>query len=218
MGSSRLPFLATVTALIFAAAGCGGDDEGESPASQGGGAEQVTVAGDDALIWGDGSYGVVLAHGAAFDAESWEPQADRIASEGIVALAVEDTSPETILAAVEYLMNERDVTDVALLGGSAGADAILEAASEEPEVPDQLILLSPNQTVDGLGAEPKLFIASEDEPVVNVSRELAANSPGDQNEAQILPGDAHAQNIFDGDQGETVTRALLERLNRFSAD
>lgn len=178
----------------------------------------MDLGGDEALVWGEGEYGVVLAHGAAFDAASWEAQATQIADQGMVALTVEDIAPEGILAAVEYLEQERGVTDVALVGGSAGADGILEAASQEPDAPDQLILLSANQTVDGLGPEPKLFIASEEEPVVDVSRELAQSAPGDQNEAQILPGDSHAQNIFDTDQGETVSRAILGRLERFSRE
>lgn len=159
---------------------------------------------------------MVLAHGAAFDAASWETQATRIAEQGMVALAVEDIASERILTAGEYLKRERGVKDVALVGGSAGADAVLEAASQQPGFPDQLILLSANQKVEGLGPEPKLFIASEGEPVAGVSRELAEKAPGDENEARILPGDAHAQNLFDTDQGEKVTRAILERLELFS--
>ena len=221
------PVIGAIAALVFAAlGGCGGDDSGGSsdPAAaptsteEGAGGERVNVGGDEALVWGKGSYGVVLAHGAAFDAASWETQATQIADQGMVALAVEDIAPETILAAAEYLKQERGVKGVALVGGSAGADGILQAASQEPAAPDQLILLSANQTVDGLGSEPKLFIASEDEPVADVSRELAESAPGDENEAQILPGDAHAQNIFDTDQGEPATQAILERLERFSRE
>ncbi len=221
-----------VDRLVLAAAGvlacaafgaCGGDGDGASeraatpPSTEvDSGAQRVEVAGEGALVWGKGRYGVVLAHGAAFDAASWEAQATRIAAQRMVALAVEDIAPEAIVAAGRYLMRERGVDDVALVGGSAGADAILELASREPGFPDQLILLSANQAVDGLGPEPKLFIASEDEPVADVSRQLAERAPGDENEAQILAGDAHAQNIFDTDQAEDVTRAILERLERFS--
>ncbi len=171
------------------------------------------VGDGDALTWGDGDYGVVLAHGAAFDAASWEEQAVALAEAGATVVAVEDISPESIEAAVDQL-NEDGIDDVALIGGSAGADAILQLVSDQPDLPDQLILLSPNTTVEGLGEQPKLFIASEDEPVADVSEELAASAPGNDNEALILPGSAHAQNIFETDQGDEVLEQMVARIGR----
>lgn len=47
-----------------------------------------------------------------------------------------------------------------------------------------------------------------------VTREPAEKAPGEQNDAQILPGDAHAQNLFDTDQSEAVTKAILELFSR----
>jgi pimeloyl-ACP methyl ester carboxylesterase len=179
--------------------------------------ERVEIAGAEALVWGEGRCGVVLAHGVVFDAASWTPQAARIAHEGMMAIAVEDVAPGSILAAAEYLKAERGVKHVALLGGSAGADAILEAVLREPGSADQLILLSANRPVEGLGAEPKLFVASEDEPVASVSRQLGRTAAGEENEVEILPGDAHAQHIFNTEQGEPLLRLILGRLERFSA-
>ncbi len=175
-------------------------------------APRVDIAGREALVWGEGRYGVVLAHGIVFDAASWEPQAARIAQAGMVALAVEDIAPQSILAATAYLKSERGVRSVALLGGSAGADAILEAVLQAPGSAHQLILLSPNRVVEGLGPEPKLFVASQGEPVAEVSRDLARTSAGDENEVEILPGDAHAQHIFGSEQGESLMRLILDRL------
>ena len=207
----RLTVLAVLCVLLLSVVGCGGETE---PGSAVDGSEESTGAasgesGD--LTWGDGDHGVVLAHGAAFDAASWEEQAPRIAAQGATVIAVEDIGTESIAAAVQRLKDD-GVDDVALVGGSAGADAILELASEQPDLPDQLVLLSPNGTVEGLGDEPKLFIASEDEPVADVSTELAADSPGDHNEVLLLPGSAHAQNIFDTEQGDAALDAMLERL------
>jgi hypothetical protein len=44
---------------------------------------------------------------------------------------------------------------------------------------------------------------------------MADEAPGDRNEALILPGDAHAQAIFQSEEGERLTRAILERLERY---
>ena len=204
--------------LVLALSGCGASpqDDGSPPPSGGGSGTDVTIAGNDALTWGTGDYGVVLAHGAAFDAASWEEQATRIAEQGATVVAVEDISPGAIRDAVDYLQS-KDIRDVALVGGSAGADAILDLASQEPALPDQLVLLSPNGTVDGLGQEPKLFLASEDEPVAHVATELAESAPGEDNEARLLPGSAHAQNIFDGPQAGAALEAILQRLREFGS-
>ncbi len=180
------------------------------------GGERVVVGGGEALVWGEGRHGVVLAHGVVFDAASWEPQAARLAGAGMIAIAVEDIAPDSIIAASRYLKGERGAARVTLLGGSAGADAVLEAASQESGSADQLILISANRVVEGLGTEPKLFVASEGEPVAGVSRELARTAPGDENEVKILTGDAHAQHIFGTGEGALLMRLILDRLERFS--
>ncbi len=220
LGPGRRAGLALAAALAIttlALTSCGEADRPAGSSSKDGGSSgsTITINGNDALTWGDGDYGVVLAHGAAFDAASWEEQATAIADQAATVIAVEDISPEAIGDAVTQLQDD-GIGDVALVGGSAGADAILDLASQQPDLPDQLVLLSPNGTVEGLGEEPKLFIASEDEPVADVSTDLAESAPGDENEATILPGSAHAQNIFDTDQAQPAMDALLERLDRFA--
>ena len=213
-------FAVLICTLLLGAA-CGSDSgpaetgEGDTAATTTAG-ERIDTDVGEALLWGDGDSGVVLAHGAACDAESWTDQATQIAAEGTTVVAVEDISPEGIEAAVTYLKDERGIAGVALIGASAGADGILDLVSQQPDLPDQLIVLSPNSVVDGLGVSPKLFIASEDEPVADVSTEMADTAEGDDNEAIILPGSAHAQNIFDTDQAEPTMTAILDRLNEFA--
>ncbi|CAN5290851.1 hypothetical protein BH24ACT19_BH24ACT19_17620 [soil metagenome] len=220
----RKPFpllLALVLAAAVSAAGCGsptgGSDQSTTQGSTGGSTtaaagERVEVGDTEALVWGEGDYGVVMAHGAAYDAASWEEQAQEIAGSGIVALAPEDTSPENLLASIEYLKEERGARGVALMGASAGGSAVLRATSEEPGAADQLILLSATGDVTGLGEEPKLFVASEGEGMAEEVRRMAEEAPGDQNEALILPGDAHAQAIFRTGEGDRLMQTILERL------
>ncbi|WP_198602048.1 alpha/beta fold hydrolase [Rhodococcus opacus] len=202
--------LALLSLLLAVVVGCSGDGSIPSAGNDTSGTE-IEVGGGDALQWGDGEYGVALAHGAVFDAASWEGQASAIADQGAAVIAVEDITPESIAATVASLQDSGH-PDVALVGGSAGADAILQLASQQPDLPDQLVLLSPNRVVDGLGSEPKLFIASEDEPVAGVSQQLADGSPGADNKVILLPGSAHGQNIFDGENADAAMDAILQRL------
>lgn len=205
-------------ALMFLLAACGGDGEigsgdgGSTPTTGGDtSGQRIDIGDDEALMWGAGDYGVVLAHGAAFDAASWENQATAIADQGATVIAVENIEPEAIAAAVQTL-KDSGIADVALVGGSAGADGILQLLSQQPDIADQLITLAVNTEVDGIGTEPKLFIVSEGDPVAGTSTALAEDAAGEDNRLEVLPGSAHAQNIFDTDQGEVALDLILERL------
>ncbi|MCB1026140.1 MAG: alpha/beta hydrolase [Microthrixaceae bacterium] len=223
----RRPVIALAALVVLAGAfspACGSDGTEPIDGSEGStgsavpNGERVDTGAGEALVWGDGPYGVVLAHGAAYDAASWEEQAPRIADQGATVVAVEDISPEGIEAGVAFLADERGVDDVALVGASAGAAGTMELVAAQPDLPDQIILLSPNSVVEGLGPSPKLFIASEDEPVADVSTRMAEISDGDDNEALLVPGSTHAQGLFETDQAEPVIDAMLDRLGEFADD
>ena len=203
--------------MVFLLAGCGssadsaGGGETESDTS----GERISVGNTEAIVWGRGDRGAVLSHGASYDAASWEPQGRRLEDNDVVAVAVEDTSPENLRDAVDYLKEEHGVRSVALIGASAGAGTVLQAAQENPEEVSQIILLSGIGDVSGLGTYPKLFVASEGEEISERARRMADEAPGGQNEALILPGDAHAQAIFQTGEGERLMRVILERLEEY---
>lgn len=205
--------LATMMFLVGCGASSGstGSTEPESTTT----GERVTVGNTEALIWGKGARGVVLAHGASYDAASWEPQGQTLADNGAMAVAVEGTSPQNLRAAISYLKRERDVEGVSLIGASAGAGPVLQVAGENPEEVNQIILLSGVGDVSQLGEYPKLFVASAGEGMAERVRQMASEAPGDQNEALIFPGDAHAQAIFQTEQGERLMQVILQRLEEY---
>jgi pimeloyl-ACP methyl ester carboxylesterase len=164
------------------------------------------------LLWGKGAYGVVLSHGAAYDAASWAPQAADIARNGMVALSLEEVEPDDIIAANFYLCEKHGVKGVALIGASAGGSTAITAMSQTPLKWDQIILLSSIGDVSGLGSAPKLLVASEDEGISDAVRRMANEAQGKQNEALIFNGSAHAQAIFHTPNGPRLTSAILERL------
>ena len=166
----------------------------------------------DALLWRAGDHGVVLAHGAVYDAASWRPQAEVIAAAGTTVLALEQTSPDDILAGIRFLNEACGIAAVALIGASAGASSAIAAAAREPAAVDQLIILSGSGDVAALGEHPKLFVASEGEGLADATRQMAEEATGADNEALILSGSAHAQAIFETEQGDDLLRAILDRL------
>ncbi|MGI8721459.1 MAG: hypothetical protein ACR2JG_04450 [Geodermatophilaceae bacterium] len=189
------------------------DPDADADSGDGSG-QRVELGTSDALVWGGGGdYGVVLVHGAAFDAASWEQQAARFADEGLAVLAVEDTSAETLIAAIDFLEVERGAQEVALLGASAGAAAVINAAVANPDSYDQLVLLSPaGGDVAALSDGPKFFIYSLDEGSAGSIEQLIADAPGQDNEVLAVEGSAHAQAVFETSAGTDVVDAILTRL------
>jgi pimeloyl-ACP methyl ester carboxylesterase len=201
--------LAVAAALAATAvSGCQADGSaGASPAPG-----SVTLAnGSLALAWGDGAYGLVLVHGAAYDAASWEPQARVFADNGMRVLAVEDASADGVEAAIRHL-HDAGVDRVALLGASAGAAPVLQLGREEPDLVDQLIVLSGSGDVTALGDFPKLFAASEGEGLAADAERMAEEAPGAWNALYVAGGDAHAQAIFETDGGPGLLEAIVLRL------
>lgn len=194
--------------------------------------EEVFFSTDDggtifANVYGKGDHAVVLAHGVVFNKESWDTLARRLSEKGLKVLALDfrgygkskagskgsNALYEDILAAIRYLHGEGAIS-VSLIGGSMGGGASAQAAVEvsEGEI-NRLILLSPVpiQNPEKIKGN-KLFIASEDEglaPKVRQQYEKASEPK----KLVLLPGEAHAQNIFKTAHAEVLTNLILEFLS-----
>ena len=185
--ASRTLFLISLTIFAVAAlSACGGTgNSGGVPGTTGGttssgsgstsSEERITVGGTEALVWGDGDRGVVLSHGAVYDAASWSAQAKKITEADTTVLAVEDTSADSIQATTDYLKDERGARSVSLIGASAGSAGILDVGRRSPGDVAQIILLSGTGEVSGLGDYPKLFTASEGE---GLSKQVTTDGRG----------------------------------------
>jgi pimeloyl-ACP methyl ester carboxylesterase len=169
--------------------------------------------GSDALQWGDGPYGLVLVHEEGADAASWEPQAVAFAEEGMTVLAVEVSEREAIAAAIRHLRDGVGLERVALLAAGSGSEAALAVGRDQPELVDQLIVISAtSQDVAELGPFPKLFVASEGEIAAAQIQAMAEQAPGDWNDVFLAEGATSGQAMFDGEGGAATLDAVLQRL------
>jgi pimeloyl-ACP methyl ester carboxylesterase len=198
----RAPVLA-LAALVGAAA-CAGPTTGT----------RVTLTdGSGALSWGDGPYGVVLVHEAGADAASWEPQAVAFAGEGMTVVAVEVAEADAVVAAIGHLRDEVGLERVAVLAAGTGSQAALAVGREQPELVDQLIVISAaGEDVTDLGPFPKLFVASADEAAAAELERMAEQAPGDWNDVYLAPGMASGRAILEGEAGAATLEAVLQRL------
>jgi pimeloyl-ACP methyl ester carboxylesterase len=189
---------------------------------------------DGGVIWADvygtGDRGVVLAHGARFDNASWGPQAEVMAKAGFYVLAIDfrgyeqsrggdKSAPgsgekyQDILAAVRYL-RENGAKSVSVIGASMGGGASANAAihARRGEI-DRLILLAPVPVAEPERLTgPKLFVVSRGDALAAKVREQFEKAP-EPKELMILEGSAHAQFLFQTDQGERLMKKILESLS-----
>lgn len=215
-------------ALVLAAVSSAGAQELVSFPAQDGG----LIYAD---LYGEGDRGVVLAHGGRFDKASWEKQARILAQAGFRVLALDfrgygqsrgpgDSEPISaplhldVLAAVRHLRSTgaKTVSVVgASMGGSAAADASIQASGEI----DRLVILAasasgPPEKLTGR----KLFIVARDDTrgdgVVRLDkiREQYEKAPQPK-ELLIFEGSAHAQFLFETDQGEKLMQEILRFLS-----
>jgi pimeloyl-ACP methyl ester carboxylesterase len=193
-------------------------------------------------LYGSGARGVVLAHGGrcavpvcGFTKASWAPQARALSEAGFRVLAIDlrvyspprggamvkpddDGLRFDVLAAVRYLRRKGAKT-VSIVGASMGGDAATEALeAAKPGEIDRLVVLAA-----GAYGHPekwkarKLFIVARDDadeegPRLPRIRAKYDQAP-DPKELIVLEGSAHAQFLFNTDQGERVMQEILRFLS-----
>ncbi|MFL6447978.1 MAG: alpha/beta hydrolase [Bryobacteraceae bacterium] len=185
---------------------------------------------DGSVIYGDeygtGDRTVVLAHGVRFNKESWKDQATQLASSGFRVIAIDfrgygksrggpnarpgfDDLYMDVLGAVRYA-RETGAKTVAVVGGSMGGFASANAAvHSKPGEIDRLVLLA-NPAIEHPEriAVPTLFVTSEGDSLAPQVRDQYGKAP-EPKELLLLPGSAHAQNIFATDQGARLMQNIL---------
>jgi pimeloyl-ACP methyl ester carboxylesterase len=184
-----------------------------------------STAGDGSLfgdLYGKGERAVVLAHGGRFDRRSWAEQARSLVAAGFRVLAIDiredDDGRLDVLGAVHYL-RKNGAKSVSVVGASMGGDYAAEAAEAEPASIDRLVLFASGAYTTLIKFKgPKLFILARDDvgddgprlPKIRARYEKASEPK----ELVIVDGSAHAQFLFQTDQGPRVMREILRFLSQ----
>jgi dienelactone hydrolase len=184
-------------------------------------------------LYGSGRRAVLLAHGGRFNKDSWRKQAPVLARAGFLVLAInfrgdtfnadgspsargsDDDNATDVLAAAAYLRGVGAST-VSAVGASLGGDAVGDAQTRSHTgVFDRMVFLGSEggDTPAKLGGR-KLFIVARDD-----SNGAGPRLPGiarhckeapEPKKLVVLKGTAHAQFLFDTDQGPRILNEILE--------
>ncbi len=186
-------------------------------------------------LYGGGTRAVVLAHGGRFHKESWKKQAETLAGAGFLVLAIrfrgdnfnrdgspgsngsDDRNTADVLAAVSYLRGIGAKT-VSAVGASFGGDAVGEAnARSAGKIARSVFLGSSGGDHPERLSGRKLFIVARDDSngaglrLPEISGHFAkAPEP---KKLVVLEGSAHAQFLFDTDQGPRLMDEILRFLS-----
>jgi pimeloyl-ACP methyl ester carboxylesterase len=185
-------------------------------------------------VYGSGERAVVLAHGGRFNKESWVKQAPVLVKAGFEVMAIDfrgygkshgpgDKDPmdspleKDVLAAVRYL-HAHGAKSVSIVGGSMGGAAAGDASIvSKPGEIDRIVMLgaSPNLPPEKLKSSALFIVARNDTsgdgprlPAIQAQYDKAPEPK----KLVLLEGSAHAQYLFDTDQGERVMREILDWL------
>jgi pimeloyl-ACP methyl ester carboxylesterase len=186
-------------------------------------------------LYGQGTHGVVLAHGGRFNKESWREQAQILDAKGFRVLAIDfrgfgcssgpgqanfDSAPfeNDVIAAVHYL-KAHGTKSVSVVGGSFGGSAAGDASIKSPpgEI-DRIVFLgaAPNLSAEKLKSRSLFIVAREDSsgsgarlPGISVQYERAPQPK----ELIVLDGSAHAQFLFQTDQNTRVMNEIVRFLS-----
>jgi pimeloyl-ACP methyl ester carboxylesterase len=135
--------------------------------------------------WGEGGYGVVLLGGL-------EALGDAIGADRMTVVAPAADTEDALRQAITWLRDTARADRVAIVTGSAGAEAALAIGSQSPELVDQLIAIDlagdRAEAAASLGPFPKLFLALETD--IAAAQGLADSSQGEWNEAASAVDDA----------------------------
>ena len=186
-------------------------------------------------LYGQGTRGVVLAHGGRFNKESWRDQAGALVSAGFQVLAIDfrgfgcSTGPgegdfynapfeNDVLAAVRYL-KAHGLKTVSVVGGSFGGGAAGDASIKSvPGEIDRIVFLgaAPHLSAEKLKSRALFIVARDDAndagprlPGIRVQYEKAPQPK----QLIVLDGSAHAQFLFQTDQGARVMHEILRFLS-----
>jgi dienelactone hydrolase len=226
-----------VAALAAVLAGCGGSGHPGAPA-----AATTTVTGCsgaghgwrplavraggqalDAATLGTGDVGVVFANESGNNPCPWVPFADALARRGerVAVFSYGAGAGDAQLLAVARALRGAGASRLALVGGSVGGRAVIQAAAHNPAFVTAAISLSAERSVAALPEilpdarrirVPSLYIGSRGDGYTSFgseTRDFHRVTPARVNRMLLVPGGDHGVDLLSDSHGARVRAAIV---------
>lgn len=173
-----------------------------------------------AILLGTTGPGVVISYEADGDVCSWRPLADRLVAAGYRPLLYERNNraaPEEDIMAMAGILHGRGMDPVFLIGGSMGG-RLSPLAAERLDFPIAgVVNLSGVVTPEHAAAlaAPFLQIYGAEDPSAPAEKMLAAHNAAGRAASRtllVVPGMAHASDLFRTGQGPALLDAIMSFL------
>ncbi len=161
-----------------------------------------------------GSQGVIFVPGKVFNKESWFFLTERLQQVNVASLALDGKEKSDVLSAIG-VMKDKGFKKIALVGGSMGGAAILQALEEKTDDSiNKVVVLAP------YGGSPikskiitKLFVvAKEDRLGIYPGVQKVYIDSSDPKKIVEFDGTEHAQHLFRGPNKEKLSRLIVDFL------
>jgi pimeloyl-ACP methyl ester carboxylesterase len=171
----------------------------------------MSIEDSTAYFDGKSNQVVILVPGAAFNKESWYFLAERLQKLNVASLSLDGKTQDDVLSSINFL-KEKNVTTIALVGGSVGGAAILDALEiKTDESINKVIVLAP------YGGSPikneklkKLFVVTKGDRL-GVYQDVKRLYKDSSEPKQIVEfeGSEHAQELFESSKKEELSKLIV---------
>lgn len=161
----------------------------------------------------DGTRAAILAHQTGASMESWEKFAKFLADHGVMSISLSSTTPDDVLAAVDYL-KRKQYKDLTLIGASAGAGAITQAMTTEAFPPVKyVVLLSPSWCSEMQSDQILKLIILARQDFYKSRAEATFKEASEPKKLIELDGSEHGQDLLTGEHSSRVLSEILNFLH-----
>lgn len=168
-----------------------------------------------ATVYGSGNCGIVLVPQADRGRQSWDRYARQVSGDGYLAIAIdegEERRDASVLGAIQYLREDREVERVVVIGASVGGEAALQGSAEMPADVDGIVALSPAGGAEAAADLdlPMLVLVSEDDgDYLATAEEIVEATPGGA-ELVTYDGEAHGQELLNSEHSTDVQQRIAD--------
>jgi pimeloyl-ACP methyl ester carboxylesterase len=157
---------------------------------------------------------VVFLHQSSATRASWYFMAERLQQLGIASLSLENSTPQDVWSAVDFLRGQ-GLENIALVGASIGGGAVLQALRQRQDGSiNKVILLAPADAppVESKKIEKLLIVSKQDFFGSATYRLFPDCSPPKM--LKEYEGSEHAQDLFNGKYRDDLITLMLGFIQR----